>query len=213
MGDVPTASCACRSELRAGAASAAVQGTRGPFLLPAPGLQPTSLGCPSPTAVEKASNATSCEDPAHHAPPTHCLGLPKEILYCAQSARTPCPGPANLPLTFTVAPTLQPSAPPFLYRPRPSLEKSVHNFLLPQNGAQPPLLRTLQAAPEPQHTPPPPTTTPRPGTAVPGWFALKDVRTCQLTAREACWMKAAQALKPCGLEKSGGCGKVILRTN
>lgn len=60
-----------RSELRAWSAGAAVQGTKGPFLLlPAPGLLPTSLGCPCPTPAGEASNATNCEDPAHGAPPT-----------------------------------------------------------------------------------------------------------------------------------------------
>lgn len=149
MGDVPTASCACRSKLRAGAACAAVQGTRGPFLLPARGLLPTSLGCPSPTAVGKASNATSCEDPAHRAPPTHppTVWASRRKYSAAPSPRTPCPGPANLPLTLTGALTIIALTPPSFYSPRPSLGRPLHNFPLPQNQAPQAPFRTLASSP------------------------------------------------------------------
>lgn len=65
----------------------------------------------------------------------------------APSPRTPCPGPANLPLTLTGAPTLIPSAPPSFCRPRPSLERPVYYFLLLRNQAPQDPFRTLAGSP------------------------------------------------------------------
>lgn len=109
-------------------------GNAGP-LLPTPGLLPTSLRCPSPTAVGEASNATSCENPAHRSPPTHCLGLPKEMLGCAQLAVS-LPQPRQLALDSLdrILTQRRPHSPlpppPFSSRPVPSADWPVRNFCL-----------------------------------------------------------------------------------
>lgn len=95
---------------------------------PRPGLPPAPPCCPSPAAVAEASNATSCEDRAHRAPPT---------VWASQRKRSRSPRPANLALTLTGALTLAPSAPPLSSSPVPSPGWPVRNFLPPEGRVLP----------------------------------------------------------------------------
>lgn len=145
--DVPTAYCACRSELRAGATGAAVQGTRGPFLLPAPACcQQLLQAAPLPRRWGRLQTPPAARTPPT-APHPPSVWASRRKYSAAPSPRTPCPGPADLPLTLAGAPTLIPSAPPSFCRPRPSLERPVYYFLLLRNQAPQDPFRTLAGSP------------------------------------------------------------------
>lgn len=124
----PPPSRACGSELRAGAAVR----ERGAPSSPSPprptASRPPPPCCPCPAAVAEASNATSCEDRAHRAPPA---------VWASRRKRSRSSRPANLALTLTGALTLAPSAPPLSSSPVPSPGWPVHNFL-PPGGRVPP---------------------------------------------------------------------------
>lgn len=146
----------------------------------------------------EASNATSCEGPAHRAPPTHCRGLPMETLRCARPAVSP-PRRSDLPLALTGALALACSAsPPLFSRPRPSPWRPEPSAASPFPGRRRRLLTVGDRGRGLQPLVPLP--------------LMIDVRKCQLSARGAWRMRAAQALNSRGPEKRGGRGKVILRT-